>query len=97
MLALGDVDPAVVVALLDHVDLVAAVRAELGFPQLAGHGIDRQAERVAVAGGPDLRLVALLADERVVLGDRPSALMRMILPKSLSGSAPSRRSCGRRW
>src|SRR5262249_8745061 len=55
---------------LDLVDLVAASRPELALPELARRRMNREAERVAMADRPDIRLVAVLADERVVLGHR---------------------------
>ena len=45
--------PAVVLARLDQVQLVAARRTVLGLPQLVGDRIERQALRVAVAVAPD--------------------------------------------
>ena len=62
--------PAVVLARLDDVDLVAALRAVLRLPQLAADRIPRQALRIAMAVAPDRRQRAGLADERVVLRHR---------------------------
>ena len=57
--------PAVVAALLDQVQLVLAVLAELGRPQLTA-GVPREALRVAEAEAPDVAGVAAGAEERVV-------------------------------
>src|SRR6266446_1028158 len=61
--------PAVIVARLDYVDLIAALRAMLLFPQFAGCGIDRQALGIAVAERPDFRFGIGLPDERIVVRD----------------------------
>src|SRR5262249_22166621 len=66
--------PAVILALLDLVDLVTAARPELGLPELAGGRMDREAERVAMADRPEVGLVTFLADERIVLGHRAVVL-----------------------
>src|SRR6187549_2963955 len=58
--------PAVVVARLEDVDLVAAERPDLGFPELTGHGVVREAVYVAVAEGVDLGQRALASDEGIV-------------------------------
>ena len=70
MLALGDDDPAVVLARLDEVHFVAAARAELGLPDLARHGMQREAQRIAIPDGVDLGLVSGLPDERIVRRNR---------------------------
>ena len=62
--------PAVVLALLDHVQLVAAARAVLARPQRAGRRIDVEALRVAVAVAPDRLHGARRVHERVVLRRR---------------------------
>ena len=54
--AVADHRPAVVLALLDDVDLVAAARAVLVRPQLAGRRMQRRALHIAVAVAPDFRL-----------------------------------------
>ena len=64
--AVHDHRPAVVLALLDDVELVAAARTVLGFPQAAGPRIERQAFLAADAIGPDLGQDARLAEERIV-------------------------------
>ena len=64
--AVADHRPAVVLALLDDVDLVAALRAVLFLPQLAVGRIDGEAFGVAVAVAPDFRPRAGFADERIV-------------------------------
>src|SRR5688572_7523254 len=56
--------PAVVLAGTDDVELVAAIRAVLALPELAGHGMEREPERVAVTDRIDLRPETLSADER---------------------------------
>src|SRR5690606_9293974 len=70
MLALRDQYPAVVVARLDAIQLVAAARTELGRPQLARLGIEAKAGRIAVPERVELRQIALHPDERIVFGDR---------------------------
>src|SRR5581483_7415560 len=65
--AIADHRPAVVLALLDEVDLIAAARAVLLLPQFAADRMKGEALRVAVAVAPDLRTCALSADERIVL------------------------------
>src|SRR4029453_11570218 len=64
--AVRDHRPAVVLAGLNDVDFVAAKRSILRVPDLAGLGMDDQAERVANAEGIDLRLVARPAGGRVI-------------------------------
>src|SRR5262245_17354731 len=64
--AVADHRPAVVQALLDQVDLVAALRAVLVLPQLAGLRMEDEALRVAVAIAPDLGLSAVAAAEWTV-------------------------------
>ena len=68
--AVGGHRPAVVLALLDHVQLVAAARAVLARPQRAGRRIDVEALRVAVAVAPDRLHRAGRVHERVVLRRR---------------------------
>src|SRR5262244_406684 len=68
--AVADHRPAVILALLDDVDLVAAARPMLVLPQLPGHGVEREALGIAVAVAPDLRLGGRPADERIVRRDR---------------------------
>jgi hypothetical protein len=62
--AVGRLGPAVVAALLDDVQLVAALRAHLARPERAVVG-ELQAERVAVAPAPDLRRRTALIRQRV--------------------------------
>ena len=62
--------PAVVAAGLEDVELVAAVGAVLVLPDVPGPGVQREAEGVAVPDGVDLRPVARLAHEGVVVGHR---------------------------
>src|SRR5207302_4875222 len=64
--AIADHGPAVVLAGLRNVDLVAAARAMLVLPELAGLRMDRGALRVAMAIAPDFRLGARPAHERIV-------------------------------
>src|SRR5690606_571550 len=59
--------PAVVGALLDQVELVAALRAVLTLPDVAV-GIDREALRAAVPVAPDLRPGVRTPHEGVVVG-----------------------------
>src|SRR5690606_34543966 len=66
--AFRDLGPAVVLAGLDEVELVAAARAHLVRPE-APLGVEGEAEHVAMAHGPELtRHTAALA-EGVVVGD----------------------------
>src|SRR5690606_36791433 len=65
----GNRRPAVVLALADDVHLVAATRAVLHFPELAGNGMQRRRLDVAVTDRPDLQAGARLTDERVVFGN----------------------------
>src|SRR5690606_34272576 len=67
--AVGGQGPAVVEAGAGEVDLVAAARAVLAFPELAGARIDGQALGVAVAVAPDLRARAVAADAGIVRRD----------------------------
>src|SRR5688572_9839911 len=60
--------PTVVLALARDIDLVAAARAVLDFPELAGLGMERGRLDVAVPVRPDLRQRVLLTDERIVVG-----------------------------
>src|SRR5687768_6429767 len=64
--AVGDDGPAVVRARLDQVELIAAARAVLGLVERAGHRMEREALRAAVAVGVDLRCHTLLTYEWVV-------------------------------
>src|SRR5262249_47081691 len=64
--AVADHRPAVILALLDQVDLVAAPRPMLVLPQLSGHGVEREPLGIAVAVAPDLRLGGGLAGEGIV-------------------------------
>src|SRR5262245_15498091 len=68
--AVADHWPAVILALLDEVDLVAAARPMLVLPQLSGHGVEREALGIAVAVAPDLRLGGRPADEGIVRRNR---------------------------
>src|SRR5437868_14755587 len=68
--AVADHRPAVVLALADDVDFIAAARAVLGLPQVAGRGIDGEALLIAMTVAPDLRLRAGAADEGIVLRHR---------------------------
>src|SRR5262249_36900080 len=63
--AVADHRPAVVLAGLRDVDLVAATWAVLVRPQLPGLRMDRGALRIAVAVAPDFRLGARAVDERI--------------------------------
>src|SRR5262249_7407277 len=64
--AVADHRPAVVLAGLRNVDLVAAARPVFVHPQLAARRIDRRALRIAMTVTPDFRLGAVLADEGIV-------------------------------
>ena len=64
--AVTDHRPAVILAGLRDVDLVAAARAVLVHPHLARRRIERGALRIAVAVAPDFRLGAGLFHERIV-------------------------------
>src|SRR5262249_10383851 len=68
--AVTDDGPAVVLALLDEVDLVAALRAVLGLPERARGGGERETLRIAVAPAPDLGQRALPSAERIGLRNR---------------------------
>src|SRR5690606_31234497 len=65
--AVADHGPAVVLALLDEVELVAALRAVLRLPERVRLGVPNETLRVAVAVAPDLRQRAGAADERIVV------------------------------
>jgi hypothetical protein len=54
------------VARHEDVDLVAAHRPDLGLPEHAGFGIEREAVTVAVAVGIDFRLCAFSPNKRVI-------------------------------
>ena len=62
--------PAIIMALVDHIDLVAAGGTMLGFPQIARHGIERQAFGIAMAQTPDRRHGIGQIHERIVRRDR---------------------------
>src|SRR5690349_20035197 len=69
LLAVADGGPAVVLAALDEVELIAAARSHFDDPQ-ALLCVERGREDVAVAAGPDLGPRVRLPDERVVVGHR---------------------------
>ena len=62
----ADHRPAVILALLRHVDLVAALGPVLDDPQFAAHRVDRRGLDVAVAVRPDFGLGVFVADEGIV-------------------------------
>ena len=64
--AVADHRPPVVLALLDDVDLIAAARPVLVLPKPAGHGMERETLRIAMARAPDFWLGALPSDEGIV-------------------------------
>ena len=68
--AVRDRRPAIVLARARNVDLVAAARAVLDFPQLTGGRVQRRGLDVAMAKRPDLGPDALLSHERVVPRNR---------------------------
>src|SRR5215468_8060401 len=68
--AVADHRPAVVLAFLDDVDLVATARPVLVLPQLPGHGVEREPLGIAMAVAPDLGLGGRPADEGIVRRDR---------------------------
>src|SRR5262245_7380757 len=68
--AVADHRPAVILALLDKVDLVAAARPMLVLPQLSGDGVERKPLGISVAVAPDLWLGRRLADEGIVRRNR---------------------------
>ena len=51
--AMADHSPSVVASGLEAIQLISAARPVLGFPQLAGRGIERQALGIAMAVSPD--------------------------------------------
>ena len=91
--AVSDGGPAVVLPGADDVDLVAALRAVFGFPQLARLRMDRQADRVADAEREDLRLVAGASHERVVLRRRAVVVQPQDLAAVLGRATAPRRWC----
>src|SRR6185436_5884267 len=74
VVAPADKRPAVVLAGLGAVELVAAGGTEFDRPEGAGRGVERGALNVAMAVGPDLGLCVGTADERVVLRHRAVAI-----------------------
>ncbi|MNT62110.1 hypothetical protein D3C72_1998030 [compost metagenome] len=60
--------PAVILAGLGQIDLIAATRAVLVGPQLTGPGVERCALLITVTKGPDFRAYVVLADKGVVFG-----------------------------
>src|SRR5262245_16710346 len=64
--AVADHRPAVILSLLDDIDLIAPARAVLVLPQLAGDGVEREGLVIALPVAPDLRLGASPADEGIV-------------------------------
>src|SRR5690242_4360979 len=81
--AVRDDRPAVVMARLDDVDLVASLRAVLRFPELAGDRIPREALRVAVAVAPDRRYRPGTVHEGIVLRHAPIVVHAMDLAGGL--------------
>jgi len=71
LLPVRDDRPAVVAPGAQDVDLVAALGTVLGFPHLAGLGVQSQSLRVAVTPGEDLGTRPGATDEGIVLRDRP--------------------------
>src|SRR4030095_1371772 len=69
--SVADDGPAVVLARLDDVDLVAAIRSLLARPDFAGLRIHRQTELVAMTHRVDLWLVSRTPHKRVVWRNRP--------------------------
>src|SRR5947208_1190661 len=55
--AVGDEDPAVVLAGLNAIHFVAAARTKFGFPQFAGDRMNREAKRIAMTDRVDLRSI----------------------------------------
>ena len=91
LLAVADRRPAVVLAALDEVELVAAARAHLDDPQPVLR-VERRREDVAVAERPDLRAARPCASTNgLSFGTEPSGWMRTTLPKWL----PRSRACTR--
>jgi hypothetical protein len=81
--AVTDHRPAIVLALADDVDFIAAARAVLDFPEIAGRGVDRQSLLVAMAKTPDLGPGAIASDKGIVrrrcaIGRDPDQLAQMI-------------------
>ena len=77
--------PAVVPARPDDVELVAAQRTVLHFPELAGLGMDDQAQRIAEAQGVDLRSIGRVADEGIVFGRGPVVIQAQDLAGVTAG------------
>ena len=71
IVAVADLGEAVVLALVDDVDLVAASRPVLAEPERARARMDGDALIVAKAKREDLGTRAGAADERIVVRDRP--------------------------
>src|SRR6202795_4173023 len=67
MLAPAHHGPAVIRTRGGNVELIAAHRAELALPKLAGFGVNGDALGIAVAVGPDLGLGVYLPDKGIVL------------------------------
>ncbi len=61
--------PAVIAALLDNVDLLVQVLADVGGPEFAGLAIEGHPPDITQTISPDFRQSILLADERIVLGN----------------------------
>ena len=81
--AVADHRPAVILALADDVDLVAAARAVFDLPEIAGSRVDRETLLIAVAVAPDFRLRVGAADKWIVcrrraVGRDPDQLAEMI-------------------
>src|SRR3989338_5487328 len=69
--AMGRQWPTVVLAGQGFIDFIAATRAVLVGPELAGPGVQRRALRVAMAVGPDFRARTGACNERVVRRHSP--------------------------
>src|ERR1041384_2653708 len=67
----GSDRPAVIGTPADQVQLIAALRAMLVRPQLAGRTVEGEALRVAVAIAPNFGPRTFSKAERIVVGDRP--------------------------
>src|SRR5436309_5149952 len=79
--AVRDRRPAVVLPFPRDVDLVAAARAVLDLPQLAGLRMKRRSLHVAMAERPDLVTHALRRGKRIVLRNRAIGVEADDLPE----------------
>src|SRR6266571_389754 len=86
-----DDGPSVVLSGMEDVDLVAAIRPVLAFPDIAGERIHGQADHVAVAHRIDLGPITRATDKRIVWRHGAVVLQPQDLPPEAIGVLRRRR------